>query len=86
MTVWIVKNFEDQIVDVFKNVDSAVNYLMSEVERWHDEFPEDIDKSLLMGMRELILNEYVNESRVIHAGFPDDENFYLRAIQFDVKE
>lgn len=86
MTVWIVKDFEDQIVDVFKNVDGAVNYLMSEVERWHDEFPKDIDKSLLMGMRELILHEYVNGSSVIHAGFSDDENFYLRAIQFDVKE
>lgn len=85
MDVWIVKDHEDQIVDVFKTAEGACAYLMAELQRWHDEYPNDFDNYFLQVCRGIVLEDFVREQSVIRAGIPD-ENFWLRAIKFEVKE
>ena len=87
MTVWIVKDYEDQIVDVFKTKEGVYSYLESVLAEWNDEYPNDFDNFTYGCCKEVLFRDYIDQLKVLRAGLPnDDTGFYLKAIEFEVKE
>ena len=89
MKVWIVKDYEDTIVDIFKTRDGAYNYLLSELDRWNDEFPEEFDDFNYGCCKQVLFSDYVEQKQELRAGLVQsiyDSGFYLRAKEYEVKE
>jgi hypothetical protein len=86
MTVWIVKDFENEIVDIFKTKEGAYSYLSAELARWNDEFPTDFDDFTYNYCKEALFHDYIDQKNVLRAGLPNDEcGFYLEAYDFEIK-
>ena len=86
MTVWIVRNYEDELVDIFKTKEGAYSYLEAELERWNDEFPTDFDDFTYGCCKEILFNSYIDQRKILYAGLSNDDGFYLEAYEFEVKE
>lgn len=87
MKIWIVKDYEEQIVDIFKTKEGAYAYLEAELERWNTEFPNNFNNFTYGCCKEVLFHDYVDQMRVLRAGLPNnDEGFYLKAIEFEAKE
>lgn len=86
MTVWIVKDFENEIVDMFKTKEGAYSYLSAELARWNDEFPTDFDDFTYGCCKEVLFHDYMEQKNVLRAGYRnDDRGFYLEAYECEVK-
>lgn len=86
MRVWIIKDFENEIVDIFKTKEGAYSYLQAELARWNDEFPTDFDDFTYGCCKEVLFHDYIDQKNVLRAGLPnDDRGFYLEAYDFEIK-
>ena len=86
MRIWIVRNYEDELVDIFKTREGAYSYLSAELVRWNDEFPTDFDDFTYDRCKEILFNGYIDQRKILYAGLPNDDGFYLEAYEFEVKE
>ena len=85
MKVWIVKDFEDTIVDIFKTKEGAYSYMCAEMERWRDEHPREFTLSDYKNSKKQLDNEYKANIGGMHTWLLDN-GFYLKAGQYNVKE
>ena len=82
MTVWVVRDFENEILEVFETQEAACAYLMELLNKWEQLYPETYDKFMGRCCRELLLNQLICNKKLTLGD--DETSLYVEAVPREV--